>query len=222
MPCVALCGLLVAALSGCSGLYFNALEQLGYAKRDLLVKRVKDARDSQEEAKEEFKSALEEFTVVLGFEGGTLEEKYEKLNAELERCERQAKDVRDRIAKVEEVSKALFREWEKELNDYTNDTLRADSEVKLEQTRERYSQLIQAMQRAEAKIDPVLQPLRDQVLFLKHNLNAQAIASLEGELGSIEEDVAVLIVEMEAAIAEADAFIQAMDADITELIPEDS
>ena len=64
-----------------------------------------------------------------------------------------------------------------------------------------------AMHRAEAKIEPVLTPLRDQVLFLKHNLNAQAIASLQSELGRVEGDVSALIREMEAAIREADAFI---------------
>ena len=70
--------------------------------------------------------------------------------------------------------------------------------------------LIDAMKRVENKIDPVLSAFRDQVLFLKHNLNAQAIASLKSELASVEDDVAALIKEMEASIAEADKFIKTM------------
>jgi hypothetical protein len=66
------------------------------------------------------------------------------------------------------------------------------------------------MKRAEKKIAPVLSAFRDQVLFLKHNLNAQAVASLQGELVSIESDVASLIREMEASINEADSFIQSL------------
>jgi hypothetical protein len=66
------------------------------------------------------------------------------------------------------------------------------------------------MKRAESKIAPVLSAFRDQVLFLKHNLNAQAVASLREELVSVEADIASLIKEMEASIAEADAFIGAM------------
>jgi len=56
----------------------------------------------------------------------------------------------------------------------------------------------------------VLTTFRDYVLYLKHNLNAQAIASLEGELGGIESDVSSLIRDMEASISEARSFIQSM------------
>lgn len=64
------------------------------------------------------------------------------------------------------------------------------------------------MRRTETRIDPVLRPFRDQVLFLKHNLNAKAIASLRGELVQVESDTDKLIKELEASIAEADKFIK--------------
>jgi hypothetical protein len=50
--------------------------------------------------------------------------------------------------------------------------------------------------------------IRDQVLFLKHNLNAKDIVSLRGELVQVESDTDKLIKELEASIAEADRFIQ--------------
>jgi hypothetical protein len=50
------------------------------------------------------------------------------------------------------------------------------------------------------------------VLFLKHNLNAQAIASLEGNLATMQTDVTALIAEMEASINEADAFVAGMQS----------
>jgi hypothetical protein len=202
--------LISSTLIGCQNLYYSTMETFGYHKRDLLVSRVKDARDAQEGAKEQFKSALEKFSEVTDFKGGKLEAKYNELNTELERSESKAKAVRKRIADVESVAKALFDEWKSELDQYSNEKLRRASEQKLDQTRQRYSYLIGAMKRAETKIDPVLVAFRDQVLFLKHNLNAQAIASLQSELASVEADIASLIKEMEASIAEADAFIQAM------------
>jgi hypothetical protein len=104
----------------------------------------------------------------------------------------------------------LFDEWESELAQYTNESLRRSSEDKLEQTRRRYAELMEVMKRAESKIEPVLIVFRDHVLFLKHNLNAQAIASLQEELASVEADVASLVKEMEASIAEADTFIKVM------------
>jgi hypothetical protein len=187
------------------------MEKFGVHKRDIMVDRVSEARDSQEEAKEQFASSLERFSSVLDFKGGTLEEKYKQLNDELDRSEKKANDVYKRIESVEEVSEALFEEWEDELAEYSSESLRRDSKRKLEQTKKQYSKLIAAMKRAEAKIEPVLRPLRDQVLYLKHNLNARAIASLKSELVNIETDVTALIREMESSIREADTFIKTLE-----------
>ena len=204
--------LLVAAAStvGCRSVYYGTMEKLGWHKRDILVDRVEKARDSQEEAKDQFQTALERFSEVLNYQGGALEEKYKELKAELDRSESRAKDVSKRINAVTGVAEALFDEWQEELEDYSSDRLRRKSEDQLRTTRQRYEQLIGAMRRAESKIEPVLRPLRDQVLFIKHNLNAQAISSLQSELATIEDDVASLIKDMEASIAEANEFIESM------------
>jgi hypothetical protein len=195
---------------GCQKAYYSTMEKFGVHKRDIMVDRVEKARDSQQEAKEQFRSALEQFSTVLNFKGGKLEDKYKTLQAEYDRSEAKADEVKERIDAVEDVSDALFAEWKDELDQYTNKSLRRDSERKLARTRRQYEQLIKAMRRAEAKIAPVLKAFHDQVLYLKHNLNAQAIASLQSELVAVESDIAVLIKEMEKSIGEADSFIKTM------------
>lgn len=200
-------------LVGCSSAYYGAMEKLGIHKRDILVDRVEEARDSQVETKEQFSSALEQFKSVLAFEGGELEKKYDELKAILDESEDRAEEVRERIDAVENVAEALFDEWEDELAQYSSASMRRSSESQLKQTRSQYYKLIGAMKKAEAKIDPVLNPLRDQVLFLKHNLNARAISSLQAELGQIETDVSRLIREMEISIKEADQFIGTLKAE---------
>ncbi len=200
----------VILLAGCSSAYYGAMEKIGIHKRDILVDRVEEARDSQQETKEQFASALERFSSVVNFDGGDLEDKYNQLKSELEKSEEQAEEVRERIEAVEDVAEALFDEWQAELEQYSSASLRRSSERQLQSTRRDYQKLIGAMKRAEAKIDPVLNPLRDQVLYLKHNLNARAISSLQAELGTIEADVSRLIKEMEASINEADAFIKTL------------
>ena len=195
---------------GCSAAYYGTMEKLGYHKRDLMVSRVESARDAQQEAKEQFESALEKFSSVLKVDGGELEEKYEQLKTAYDKSNARAETVRDRIGAVEDVSEALFEEWQAELDQYTSDSLRRSSARKLKQTRRQYTQLIGAMKRAEKKMEPVLSAFHDQVLFLKHNLNARAIASLQTELVSVEAEVNSLIRDMEASIIEADAFINAM------------
>ncbi|MBN1392257.1 MAG: DUF2959 domain-containing protein [Sedimentisphaerales bacterium] len=200
-------------LAGCESAYYKTMETFGKHKRDILVDRVESARDAQQDAKEQFKSALEQFSAVVNVPASGLQDKYNKLKAELDKSESKAKDVSKRIEDVESVSKALFKEWESELDQYTNKDLRRTSEQKLKQTQDRCDQLIGAMKQAESKIAPVLSAFRDQVLFLKHNLNAQAVASLQGELVTIESNVASLIKEMDASIAEANKFIDTMAAE---------
>ncbi len=207
----ALAVLSVFFLTGCQKAYYSAMESVGYDKREILSDRVENARESQQEAKEQFASALERFKSVVAFDGGTLEEKYETLNDEYEDSEARAADVTARIDKVEDVAEALFEEWADEIKQYSSDKLRSSSRSKLNATKKKYATLIKAMRRAEGKMKPVLAAFKDQVLYLKHNLNAKAIAALEGELSSIRGDVDVLIKEMDNSIAEADAFIKTLE-----------
>ncbi|MBD9360618.1 DUF2959 domain-containing protein [Methylomonas fluvii] len=203
--------LLIFGLAACSSAYYSGLEKIGIPKREVMVHRVEKARDTQEETKQQFKSALEQFTVMTNFKGGDLEATYNKLNGEYEASVKKAAEVNKRISDIEDVSNALFSEWETELTQYSNASLKRNSQQKLTATKAHYQQLIAAMRKAETKIEPVLSVFRDQVLYLKHNLNAQAIASLKGQLDSVKSDVSALVVEMEKSINEADAFIKTME-----------
>ena len=108
------------------------------------------------------------------------------------------------------MSEALFEEWQEELDRYQNANLRRASEQQLRDTRRQYATLIRRMHQAEARMEPVLEAFEDQVLFLKHNLNAQAIGALENELGRIRADVDQLIRDMEQAMAESDDFVRSL------------
>jgi len=193
-------------LSACDTVYMATMDKIGYAKRDILSSRVKSARDAQEDAKKDIQSALEQFGKVVVYQGGDLEATYKKLSSE-----DSAETVRKRIRDVESVADALFSEWETELGHYSSADLRRKSEAKLSQTKTRYKDMLGAMNRAEQRIDPVLKPLRDQVLYLKHNLNARALAAMKGELAKVDAQVDRLVRDMNRSIAEADKFIQAME-----------
>jgi chromosome segregation ATPase len=203
--------LLAVTASACDAFYYKAMRRIGMEKRDILVNRVKDARKSQVEAKEQFKDALEKFKSVIDVEGGELEEKYNRLEKELNRADDRANEVRDRIKSVRDVSDDLFKEWDKELKQYADRRLRNESERELKATRQRCAALIESMSRAQKRIDPVLTPLRDRVLFLKHNLNAKAIGALDAELTAVRTNVDDLIADLDRAIAEADRFVASMD-----------
>lgn len=200
----------LVVLTGCQSAYYGAMEKVGYHKRDILVDRVDDARDAQADAQEEFKSALERLDEMLQIDGGEIEAQYKKLNSDYEASRDAAERVYDRIAAIDDVAQDLFDEWRDELEQYSNDNLRRQSERSLRDTERRYAALLQSMERAADTMAPVLEKLQDNVLYLKHNLNAAAVDAIRGEYRSLQSDVAQLVKEMETAIAESDAFIQAM------------
>ncbi|MFG0318711.1 MAG: DUF2959 domain-containing protein [Planctomycetota bacterium JB042] len=200
------------ATASCSSMYYGMMESFGVEKRHIMVDRVEEARDDQEDAKEQFKTTLERFKELTGADGGDLESTYNALAKDYERCVDDADAVRDRIESIEDVAEDMFDEWRTEIDEISNVDYRRTSEDLLDDTRQRYAKMIAAMKDAEAKMAPVLQAFKDQVLFLKHNLNAQFIAQLQNTVLQIEGDVDVLIADMERSIQEADEFIEGMNA----------
>ena len=196
--------------SGCASTYYDAMEQVGYHKRDILVDRVESARDAQTDAQQQFKSALDQFASVIKLEDTDLKLAYERLNEEFEASEAAAEQVSSRIDKVESVADALFEEWRKELELYQNQSLKAASQRKLGETKRRYGEMLKTMRRAEQSMQPVLDSFRDNVLFLKHNLNAQAIGALRGEFTSLEADIGRLIEKMNQSIEESNRFVRSL------------
>lgn len=194
-------------LSACESTYYSAMEEIGYHKRDILIDRIEDAQLAQEEGQQQFKSALEQFKATVDFDGGELESVYQSLNDEYENSVDAAENISERIDKVDSVASALFDEWQQELDLYTSANLRRDSQQQLKATQRRYQNLLTSMRKAEKTIAPVLNILRDNTLYLKHNLNARAITSLKAELGNINNNVTKLINAMELAIQESDKFI---------------
>jgi hypothetical protein len=204
--------LLAALLAlGCRNLYYSAYEQVGVHKRDLLKKRVIAARDEQQEAGEQFKDALTRLKELYAYDGGDLERQYRGLQSDYDSAAANAEAVRKRIRDMEQVAGDLFEEWEREIGEISTPSLASNSRQKLGETRARYETMHAALVKAEKSMDPVLRQFRDHVLYLKHNLNAAAIASLKGEATSIQGEITKLLADMNASIARADEFVKALE-----------
>lgn len=196
----------------CGSLYYGALESFGIEKRHILVDRVEEGQEAQQAAKDQFRTTLDRFKELTGAQGGDLEETYRRLAYDYETCEKRAARVSDRIDAIEDVGVDMFDEWREEIAEMRNERSKAESERLLTDTEERFEKMHQAMRRAEMKMAPVLRAFKDQVLFLKHHLNAKMIAELQDTVLEIEGDVGTLIADMEASIAEAEVFIEGMSA----------
>jgi len=202
--------LLTFVTAGCQSVYYATMEKFGVEKRDLLKKAVVNARDSQEEAAGQFKDALTRLREIYSVNGGDLEKQYDLLKGEYEAADKDAATVRKRIKDMDQVAGDLFAEWEKEIAEFTNPTYASNSRRQLNETRTKYHQLSASVKAAEGSMEPVLKQLKEQVLYLKHNLNAAAIGSLRGEATSIQNEITRLIDQMNGSIRQADEFIKSL------------
>jgi len=197
-----------AILGGCQTTYYAVWEKLGKEKRHLLRDNVAAASEEQKEASETFKDVLTRMKEMYGFQGGDLEEVYENLRGDYEESEERANAVHKRVAMVEQIAADLFREWQGEINEMKSQKLKSQSAQSLREAKRQYAKLHDTMIKAESRMDPVLAQLKDNVLYLKHNLNAQSIGALKKEAGNIQIEIDRLIKDMQASIAEADTFLK--------------
>lgn len=200
----------IGLLTACQSAYYAAAEKVGYHKRDILVDRVEDARDAQQDAEEEFQSALEQLSELIAFDGGELQAVYEDLSDSYDDSLSAAEAVSSRIDAIEDVSDALFSEWETEIEEFSNARFKSESSAQLRETKRRYAKMLTVMRQSEQRMQPVLVALKDNVLYLKHNLNARAVAALKVEFGRIEKDIAALVADMRRSIASSNQFIESM------------
>ncbi|QTL36230.1 DUF2959 domain-containing protein [Pseudoalteromonas viridis] len=202
----------LSLLSACQSAYYAAWEKVGVHKREILVDRVENTKEAQQVTQQEFQSALERLTTLINFDGGELQSVYQQLNDDYLASEAAAQDVRTNIDKVEDVAEALFSEWQDELTQYSSAKLKRQSEQKLRQTQLQFDKLLRSMRASEAKMQPVLDSLKDNVLYLKHNLNAQAIAAIKGEFSGLKRDIQSLITDMNRSIEDSNTFIASMNS----------
>ena len=203
----------VAGLLGttaCSRLYYASMEKLGKEKRDILVKRIIDGKKDNEEARQQIKTTLESFKELTGFDGGDLERVYNKLNGEYEAAKGRADDVSNRIKSIDQVASDLFKEWAEEIEEMRDASLKSRSRAMLREAQQRHQHYMTAMHATERKIQPVIRAFHDQVLFLKHNLNARAINSLKTTLTKLDREVELLVTDIERSMKESDAFVKSL------------
>ncbi len=210
MKKLVLCLLLPSLLLvGCRNIYYSTMEKFGKQKRDLLQTKVQQVRNEQDAAAQQLKDALTRLQELYGSQGTELEKAYKRLQSEYDSSVSKAESLRNRIRQMDQIAKDLFAEWQKEAATIQTASLRAASESQLRDTESRYQTLYATTTRAEKSMEPVLTKFHDYVLYLKHNLNAQALGTLQGEATRIQGDINRLMEEMNASIREADAFIKA-------------
>lgn len=196
---------------GCRTVYYSAWEALGTERREMLRSELLAMVDDQESAREAFTDSLSQVKGLTNFQGGQLEREYERLKGSYEDSEAAADQIDSRISDIEHVAEAMFEEWNTELAAMQAKRLKEQSRETFRVTRERYDAMHLSLVASRDGMRKVLRYFHDHVLFLKHNLNAQAMGSLGESMQEIEVSIDELKVGIESAIQEAQGFLKTLE-----------
>ena len=206
-----LTALITLSTTSCRTAYYGVMGKFGIEKRDLLQSNVVAVKAIQEAVQGQFTSALDRYMAVVDVNGSTkLEKQYKKLDKEYNQCAKTVNKLDNKVKDFERLSRDLMKEWKKELKQYSNKEMKKSSAAKMNNTGKKLDALLVSMNQSLATTKPVLKQLHDQVLFLKHNLNSQAIAGLQQESAKIKAEVDKVVANMNASIAESQKFINDM------------
>jgi predicted nucleic acid-binding Zn-ribbon protein len=194
-------------------MYYSVWETLGREKRDLLKSNVESARDEQKEVQEKFSDALANIKRTYNVRGDKLESVYRQMKTDYEDARDRSDDLSKRIKRIERLGKDLFDEWSREVEKISNQAYRRSSQEKLRATKQRFSGLVASLHAAEKRIAPVLKKLEDQVLFVKHNLNAASMGVFKAEADAIEKDINGLQMEITKSVMASESFVKSLDRD---------
>lgn len=194
-------------LSSCSTIYYNFWETLGREKRDLLKSEMLSADSSHTEVKEELEDSLHRIRSEYDFKEGSLEKTYDSLSADYEDISSRSNELSDNIDKSEDIANDLFSEWRKEALSLNKRKYRKDSLTKLKKTKISFNDTLSSMRHVEKNMRKILKQYKDQVTYIKHNLNAKVIGSLQLEMKSISSEMEKLIVQIDRSKSKAKKFI---------------
>jgi hypothetical protein len=194
---------------GCrSSTYYEAMDTVGYEKREMLVDRVEEARDTQIEAKQQLQTALYTLRRFESIPAGELTQLRDDLDGEVDKTEGQLNELQGDIQSVESIAQEVFDDWEAELQKYDSDELRRKSAQELEETKRNYGALISELRSTHEKLATVIAPLKDQVLFIEHAINAGETPPKSDKLDDVRQQISTLIEELEGSIDRTQRFIE--------------
>lgn len=172
-----------------------------------LVERVRGAQGEVSESREGFGAAFNLYQRLTAPQAVELDELSDDFADSIESCKARANDVAERVESVREEADALFKGWNEELARFSGEMLRKKSEAMMLDTQARAQRVLDALERVQARTQPVLLKLQDYALFFHHNLNARAIATLQDTYKDFDSEFRSLENEFGKAQAEITAFL---------------
>jgi hypothetical protein len=209
-------------LAGCASFgegldgFFSKQPQSGPGQIDELLDRIERVHVDCELAGKSVSETLGHLQTMTARDfKGDPGEAYTRFLAALELSEQRAEELGDSIGPMRAAAEPFFARWSASLADYTNAELRRHSQQRLLETRQRYQEIVEAVEPAQATLEAYNRALRDHALFLGHDYNPGAVTTIQGELRSVAKLAVDVGQQLEASRKAARAYVESSSLPVT-------
>ena len=196
--------LALAVLAGCS----STKQKVGLADVDSLMARVEKVHMETELSKEAVYDAILKMQPIFAANfDGDASDAFEVFAEATEQCQIQANNLRAHVAPMRSAADTVFDEWTTKLEEFTSQSMRQRSLLRLEATRERYAEVQEAAVAAQEAYDDLNRGMRDIVLFLGHDFNMEAVEEITEEAMTIRDQARSLGMVFDDCMQAAEDYI---------------
>jgi len=182
----------------------------GVKRVEQLVKSAGSTVQAIGDAKLQFIKTIDVYNSILAEDAKDRKKLYKKLQSEMAATQEKRAEVGRRADHMRLEAGIVFKSWADSTVGIESPDLRKRSEERLEKTKDRCAEIQSAGQSAVDVYAPVMKALQDQVTYLGHDLNAEAVASLKPDAEKVNAQAQELTKRLDEAIAVANQNINAL------------
>ena len=200
--------LVIAGLPACAFVNDLISGNTGPADVDDLVASVERVNSELDASKTKLLGAVQTLQKVTApdFKGDAVEGHKELVRA-IDDSEDQTDDLRKSVERMQAEAEPVFNQWTKDLEGYSNPEMRQRSQARLAAARERYDAVVAAVTPVLVECEAVNQTLGDHALFLKHDMNPAALATIQDDVKKVAKEAADLDGAFNAGKAATRAYV---------------
>ena len=199
-------GLLVTALAcGLIGITpVSAQGTKSVKAREAVVSTGEETKKALTDSLEQWGKVLDGYNSIMDGSAKNTEKTYKTLLSDLKAVEGKGEGAKKSLQKMDKQAQSFFKDWEKELDKFTSDSMKEKSTGMLEKDKANYADFVDRMTQAGEVFGPVAQELNDQVLFLGRNLSPDGIEMMQDEAVQMNEMVEEAMAQVESLLAGAE------------------
>ena len=203
----------VLALSACLILGGTAVfAQSKTAKEAQNLKKSADAaQQSITDVLDHVEGMLGSYNAIVGGTSKNVQSDYKKLANALNGTDKKIQSAKKGMDSLSKQANKFFIQWEKELAEYSSDSMREKSSARLEAAKEKSRNLAATLGEASAAFGPLMQNLNDQILFLGRDLSPEAIADLQDEAAELNQQAEDVTATVKDLLTKADEQAAALE-----------